>query len=322
VVTLQLVDTVKEGVTVTAYDQTDSVTLTQTPSVTFTGPVPGKPATPTAKLTAAQTISVSWLTPAAPGDDPVAGYVVTPYIGTVAQASKAVGAVTSAVFTGLAKGTAYAFTVAARNSAGSGPVSAKSTALTVPATVPGAPTAVTGTRGNAKVTLTWKAPTSTGGSPITGYTITAYAGSTAKKTLTVDNVHTATVTGLTNGTAYTFRISARNAVGAGPTSTASAALTPATIPGAPTAVTGTRGNAKVTLTWKAPTSTGGSPITGYTITAYAGSTAKKTLTVGNVHTATVTGLTNGTAYTFTVTARNAVGNGAASSHSPAVTPTA
>ncbi len=98
---------------------------------------------------------------------------------------------TSTVYTGLSKSTAYSFTVAAKNTTGTGPTSPASTSLTVPATFPVAPTAVTGTAGNAKVTLKWRAPTSTGGSPVTGYVITAYAGTTAKKTLAVGNVLTA-----------------------------------------------------------------------------------------------------------------------------------
>ena len=320
VVTLQLVDAVKQAVTITAYDQTDSVTLTQTPTVTFTGPVPGKPAAPTASLTAAQQITVSWVAPTAPGDDPITGYIVTPYVAGIAGTARTVGAVTSTVYTGLSKGTAYSFTVAAKNTTGTGPASSASTSLTVPATVPDAPTAVTGTAGNAKVVLAWKAPASTGGSPITGYVITVYAGTTAAKTLTIGNALTATVTGLSNGIPYTFRVHALNKAGAGPNSTPSAAITPATVPVAPTTVTGTAGNAKVILKWKAPASTGGSPITGYVITVYAGTTAAKTLTIGNALTATVTGLSNGIPYTFRVHALNKAGAGPNSTPSAAITP--
>ena len=96
---------------------------------------------------------------------------------------------------------------------------------------------------------------------------------------------------------------------------------PTTVPGAPTIGTATAGNASATVTWSAPASNGGSPITGYSITPYIGATAQTAVTVGNVLTYDVTGLTNGTTYTFTVAAINAVGTGAASAASNSVTPT-
>src|SRR5918912_1590914 len=76
--------------------------------------------------------------------------------------------------------------------------------------------------------------------------------------------------------------------------------------------------------WTSP-SDGVSSIASYTVTPYAGSTAGTPTTVtGNppATSTTVGGLTNGTAYTFTVSATNAVGTGPASSASNSVTPTA
>ena len=81
---------------------------------------------------------------------------------------------------------------------------------------------------------------------------------------------TQTVTGLTNGTAYTFKVAAINGVGTGAQSGASNSVTPATIPGAPTIGTATRGNASVVVNWTAPASNGGSAITGYVVTPYIG----------------------------------------------------
>lgn len=90
-----------------------------------------------------------------------------------------------------------------------------------------------------------------------------------------------------------------------------------TAPGAPTNVTGVVGDASVVVSWLAPSSDGGSAVTGYTVTADGG--GSQTCTTATLS-CTVTGLTNGTAYTFTVVATNARGNSAASVASAAVTP--
>ena len=195
------------------------------------------------------------------------------------------------------------------------------------ATAPSAPTGVSGVAGNASVSLSWTAPPSDGGSPITSYRITPYIGTTAQTAInTGTTATTRTVTGLTNGTAYTFKVAATNAVGTGADSTASAAITPTaaqTAPGAPTAVSGTAGDASVALSWTAPASNGGSAITSYRITPYIGTTAQTAINTGTTATTrTVTGLTNGTAYTFKVAATNAVGTGADSAASAALTPQA
>ena len=97
------------------------------------------------------------------------------------------------------------------------------------ATAPGAPAGVSATAGNGSATVSWTAPSS-GGSAITSYTVTPYIGSAAQTPVTVSGsppATSATVTGLTNGTAYTFTVSATNAVGTGPASSPSNAVTPA-----------------------------------------------------------------------------------------------
>ncbi len=99
---------------------------------------------------------------------------------------------------------------------------------------------------------------------------------------------------------------------------------PPSVPAAPTGVSATAGNGNAAVTWTAP-SNGGSPITSYTVTPYVGATALAATTVTGsppATGATIGGLTNGTAYTFTVTATNALGAGPPSAQSNAVTPTA
>jgi hypothetical protein len=95
-----------------------------------------------------------------------------------------------------------------------------------------------------------------------------------------------------------------------------------TAPAAPTSVTATPGNGSATVSWTAPNN-GGSPITSYTVTPFVGGLAQPAVSVPAAATSTVvSGLTNGTAYTFTVSATNAVGTSAASAPSNVVTPAA
>ncbi len=181
--------------------------------------------------------------------------------------------------------------------------------------------APTATAGPASATVHWTAPAGNGGSALTGYVITPYKGATAQTAVHVGNVTSDNVTGLTSGTAYTFTVAAVNAIGTGAASAASNSVTPtANVPGAPTIGTVKAGHASVAVKWTAPASNGGSAITGYAITPYIGKTAEKVVKVGNVTSDTVTGLTNGTAYTFTVAATNSSGTGAASGHSASATP--
>jgi Fibronectin type III domain len=92
-----------------------------------------------------------------------------------------------------------------------------------------------------------------------------------------------------------------------------------TVPGAPTAVVASIGNASVSLAFTAPTSDGGAPITTYVATCTAsGASLTGSATSSPI---AVTGLTNGTAYSCSVAAGNSVGLGAAS-ESVTVTPAA
>ena len=99
----------------------------------------------------------------------------------------------------------------------------------VAATAPGAPTGVTASPGDSSAIVSWVAPANNGDA-ISSYTVTPFVGATAQPPTTVAGSPPATsttISGLTNGTAYTFKVSATNSVGTGPASGASTPVTPA-----------------------------------------------------------------------------------------------
>jgi hypothetical protein len=267
--------------------------------------------------------------------------------------------------------------------------------FTVNAVWPGAPTTVTAAAGDTQATVSFSPPTSDGGASITSYMVM----SNPEGLIGIGAASPITVTGLTNGTTYTFTVTATNSVGTGLPSAASNSVTPlssqtitfsnpgtqnfgtsptltatassglpvtytsstpdvctvtsggvltflksgtatihadqagdgiympaptvtrsftvsAVLPGAPTIGTVAAGDKLATVSFIPPTSNGGASITGYTVTSSPGGFTA----TGSGSPITVTGLTNGTAYTFTVTATNTVGTGLPSLFSAAVTP--
>ena len=133
-------------------------------------------------------------------------------------------------------------------------------------TVPGAPMALVATASSAQVTLAWAAPTSTGGSPITGYNILRGTAPGQETPMPVASAvsgttYTYTDSTVTSGITYYYEVEAANALGVSAPSNESAATPtpPLTVPGAPTALTATASSGQVTLDWAAPTARGAPP---------------------------------------------------------------
>lgn len=194
-------------------------------------------------------------------------------------------------------------------------------------TTPGAPTIGTATAGDAQATVTFTPPIDDGGAAITGFTVTATDVTTpgnGGQTAAAGAAGPITVPGLTNGDTYTFTVSATNSVGTGAESAPSNDVIPATTPDAPVIGTATAGAAQATVTFTPPADDGGSAIIEYTVTVTDTTTPEdsgQTVT-GAASPITVTGLTNGDKYTFTVSATNMVGTGPESAASNSVTPLA
>ena len=166
--------------------------------------------------------------------------------------------------------------------------------------VPDAPTVNLPTNSTSgQLTWTWT-PNSDGGSSITQYSWTgACSGS--------GNVVTITCTGLTGGTDYTLYVTATNGIG-----TSTAGSRSGTVPTAPSApvASASPANGVLNVTWTTPSFNGGMAITGYTATATAsGHSYSCTSTTLKC---TITGLTNGTTYSLSVIATNAIGSSAPS----------
>lgn len=230
--------------------------------------------------------------------------------------------------TGLTNDIEYEFRIIAVNSIGSSDPSTSVTATPIVVdSVPNAPTNLTAAAGASKVTLSWTAPVNNGGQSILDYLLQSSTnGGTTWTTITDEvGVKTSiTVSGsdTTNGQQYTLRIFAVNAIG---TSAASSTVnvTPISVPTAPRGLDTTSDSGEITLDWTAPLSDGGSPITSYVITSYLQDTDDSfnvinptiTHTPVTATTATVTGLTDGNVYRFTITAINDEGTGPSSSGS-------
>ncbi|MFM9967932.1 MAG: beta strand repeat-containing protein [Burkholderiales bacterium] len=277
-----------------------------TPAVT---PVPAAPTGVSASASDGKAL-VSFTAPSSAGGSAIESYTVisSPH-GYVAT-----GASSPIQVSGLVNGTAYTFTVTAKNSFGTGTASAASTAVTPAAAIVSAPDSPNCCSfvdaGNGMGILAFDPPANNG-SPITGYAAICSYQSGAGVTLSITATGTSSpliITGLTNGTTYQCKLTATNAAGTSPVPTfATAQFTPFSPapPSVPTSITASPGNTQASVSFVAPSNTGGSAILDYKASCR-DSSGTFTAT-GTASPLTVTGLTNGTTYACWVTARNAQG---------------
>ena len=175
---------------------------------------------------------------------------------------------------------------------------------------PSAPTGLTALPGSGQLTVNFTPPADVSGFPTASYKITVTPGNVNRTFVN----RPITISGLTNGTPYTITVAAQNANGVGSVATISG-IRPATVPNAPTILTISGGDGVARVSFSAPLNDGGSTITNY----MAISTPDNKIGYGLVSPITISGLTDGTPYTFKVAAINAAGTGAYSANSSSFT---
>ena len=273
-------------------------------------------------------VTLSWTAPSSDGGRPIVNYTIESSDDdgkTWKAVARPVSADATAMLAGLKNGASYRFRVSAVSSLGAGPSSLPSVSV-IPSKPASMPTALAVVRGDSRVTLSWKVPSSNGGSPIVDYVVQSSTDGGKNWSSIADgvsNANSTTVAGLVNGTAYVFRVAAVNSVGAGAFSAKSAVVTPAMVAGVPRDLSVVRGNGRVAVGWKAPTSDGGLPITQYAVESSVDG-GKTWKAVGkqpaSATATTVKGLVNGTPYVFRVAAVNGVGGGPFTPSSATVVP--
>ena len=229
------------------------------------------------------------------------------------QSTPTTGAAVTFTLSGLTGNTEYDVAASLDSGFASG---VKTASFTTSPTKPGKTRGVSIGIGNGLLPITWTPPLSDGGSAITGYKVQWKSGSQSfgdpsrEHTTTGALVTAYIVTGLTNGTEYTLRVIAVNAVGDGPPSD-EWTRTPVGPPDAPPNVQAGSGHQQLTVSWGAPND-GGSAITEYTLQWKSGgqsfSSSRQRTIAAPSRTDTIPSLANGTEYTVRVRATTALGD--------------
>lgn len=283
---------------------TYSAATTVSQSFSVNAVAPGAPTIGSAQSNAPGQATVSFTAPAANGGSAITSYTVTSNPGSITAS----GSSSPITVTGLTNGTSYTFSVKANNIAGAGAASTASNAV-----VPKALQTITFANPGAQNFGT--TPTLSASTTATGLSVTFTSSTTGVCTIT----STGALTFLAKGTCTIDADQAGNATYAAATVVTQSFSVNAVVPGSPTIGTAqSTAPGQATVSFTGPTFNGGSAITGYTVTSNPGFITA----TGSSSPITVTGLTNGVSYTFTVQAINVAGSSDASAESNAVTPKA
>jgi fibronectin type 3 domain-containing protein len=312
--------------------------VSATPTSSSTASVPSAPRDLSAAAASPTSVNLFWLPPSNNGGYPITGYKIEYRIGSGTYSvlvANTGSESTTYSHTGLTTNQVYVYKVSAITQFGTGLASSEAQAQprsTSTVSPPSAPSSLSATAiSPTQVHLSWTAPTSNGGAPITGYKIEYKVGSGTYTVLVSSTGSTST--SYTHGslqteTSYSYKVSAINSAGASSTSNEASATPTSTssagVPSAPLSLNAAASSpTQINLTWSPPSNNGGYPITGYKIEYKVGS-GTYTVLEQNAQGTTYshTGVTSSQSYTYRVSAINSLGTGSPSNESTATPATA
>ena len=294
---------------VRAHNEVGNGSWTSSKSVTLSTGTPDALAPPT--LTASGvSFTASWGFSPDDKGEPVTSYGVRYRTGSGSWTVRSTSS-RSVTVSGLRKNTEYEVQVRASNANGASPWSGSSE-VTIPATVPSVPRNVEATPAaeDAEATVSWDAPSDSGGVSVTGYRVRYKLSSSSSWSTVSVSGRSAKLSGLTRGSTYDVGVLAVNSVGSSSWSSTVSMTVATGLPGVPRSLKVTVSGTSISASWSAPVSDGGSDITSYGVRYRTGSgswTVRSTSTAGSV---TFSGFSKNTTYEFQVRSVNDNGESA------------
>lgn len=275
----------------------------------LTDSYPPAPTISYVEITSSTSANIVYTAPAYNGNSTITSYTAVSNVGNV-SATVSTANSGNITITGLANNITHGFSVYAVNQYGRGISSNLTNGFFIHPTVYSAPNSPTisyaETRDGVSANIVYTAPAINGNSEIISYTATSIPGN-VRATVNTANSGNISLGGLTRNTDYTFVVTATNAFGTSSNSNISNSITTLTVPNAPIMAAWSQLSGTANISYIAPSFTGSTPITSYTLVSVPENRTTTVLTA-NSGSILMPGLTIGTTYVFAVYATNNIGS--------------